>query len=66
MCAHLRERTTFFVPNCISDEFLTKSGLTTPSIRRGEMLLYLRCRRNTRTEVQPTGKHTHNQSNNER
>ena len=23
MCAHLRERTTFFVPNCISDEKLT-------------------------------------------
>ena len=38
-----------------ADEFLTKSGLTTPSIHRGEMLLYLRCRRNTRTEVRSLG-----------
>lgn len=30
MCAHLRERTTFFVPNCISDEFLTFALFNSP------------------------------------
>ena len=69
MCAHLRERTTFFVPNCISDEKLTILPLTTPSICRGEMLLYIYRRRERASDrsLLPTGDHhTIKHSNNQR